>query len=283
LGLVTGDIAGLALLSSPYAWIGVVKTAEGMTLQMLDNTGNGGGRRGAPPEPSKAPTVGPTNPPSHLWLRVACNFDTDEAVFSWSADGKAFAPLGKPFAMTFQLRTFQGVRPALFNFSTSGQPGGHADFDNYSVEEPRARGLERMIPLGKTITLTSGADGSFLVADAQNNTLVNLAVEGAAPQNAKLLVVDLGKGQVALKAANDRFVSAAGEAVVLKDLSGQNPGKEESFQWVNLMRGDTMLMSLTNHRYLATKPNEPGPVTVSAAGPTPARKSGECFKWKAID
>jgi hypothetical protein len=49
------------------------------------------------------------------------------------------------------------------------------------------------------------------------------------------------------------------------------------------MRGDTMLMSLTNHRYLATKPNEPGPVTVSAAGPTPARKGGECFKWKAID
>ena len=282
-GLVAGDIAGLALLSSPYAWIGVVRTVEGMTLQMLDNTGSGAGRRGDPPDSSKPPTVGPTNPPSHLWLRVACNFDTDEAVYSWSADGKAFTPLGKPFTMTFQLRTFQGVRPALFNFSTSGQSGGYADFDNYTVEEPRARGIERVIPLGKTITLTSGADGSFLVADTQNNTLVNLAAEGAAPRNAKFQIVDLGKGQVALKAANDRFVSAAGEAVVLKDLGGQNPGKEESFQWVNLMRGDTTLMSLTNHRYLATKPNEPGPVTVSAAGPTPARKSGECFKWIAID
>jgi xylan 1,4-beta-xylosidase len=282
-GLVAGDRAGLALLSSPYAWIGVVKTDEGMTLQMLDNTGSGGGRRGAPPAPPSPPTVGPTNPPCHLWLRVACNFDTDEAVFSWSADGKAFTPLGKPFTMTFQLRTFQGVRPSLFNFNTSGQPGGSADFDNYTVEEPRARGIERVIPLGKTITLTSGANGSFLAADTQNNTLVNLAAESAAPQNAKFQVVDLGKGQVALKAANDRFVSAAGEAVVLKDLGGQNPGKEESFQWVNLMRGDTMLMSLTNHRYLATKPNEHGPVTGSAAGPTPARKSGECFKWKAID
>ena len=31
-GLVAGDTAGLALLSSPYAWIGVVKTAEGTTL-----------------------------------------------------------------------------------------------------------------------------------------------------------------------------------------------------------------------------------------------------------
>ena len=115
--------------------------------------------------------------PTHLWLRVHCNFDTDEAIFSWSADGKEFTPLGKPFTMTFQLTTFQGVRPALFNYNTSGQPGGYADFDNYTVDEPRARGIEREIPMGKTITLTSGADGSFLAADTQNNTLVNVAAD----------------------------------------------------------------------------------------------------------
>ncbi len=56
-GLVAGDIAGLALLSSPYAWIGVAKTADGTTLQMLDATGTGGGRRGAP--------AAPPNPPTH--------------------------------------------------------------------------------------------------------------------------------------------------------------------------------------------------------------------------
>ena len=49
------------------------------------------------------------------------------------------------------------------------------------------------------------------------------------------------------------------------------------------MRGDTMLMSLVNHRYLATKPNNPGPVTVSATGPQPARKDGACFKWKEVE
>jgi len=49
------------------------------------------------------------------------------------------------------------------------------------------------------------------------------------------------------------------------------------------MRGDTMLMSLTNHRYLATTPNSPGPVTVSALGPTAARKSGAEFKWKTVE
>jgi hypothetical protein len=142
-----------------------------------------------------------------------------------------------------------------------------------------------MIPLGKTITLTSGADGSFLAADTQNHALVNVAADaaGTVPQQAKFQVVDLGKGRVALKAANGRFVSAAQESAVLKVLEGKAPSESESFQWINLMRGDTMLMSLTNHRYLATKPNEPGPVTVAATGPTPARKGGECFKWKTVD
>jgi hypothetical protein len=69
----------------------------------------------------------------------------------------------------------------------------------------------------------------------------------------------------------------------LKDLAGKIPGEAESFQWVNLMRGDTMLMSLVNHRYLAAKPNEPGPVTANATGPNPARKGGAEFKWKAVE
>ena len=281
-GMVAGDNAGLALLSTPYAWIGVVKTAEDTTLQMV--WGTGGGHRGDAAAPTNTPTVGPTNPPSHLWLRVACNFDNDEAIYSWSADGKQFTPLGNPFTMTFQLTTFQGVRPALFNYNTSGQPGGYADFDNYTVDEPRARGIERMIPLGKTITLTSGADGSLLAVDTQSVSLVNVAADATnlVVQNTQFQVVDLGKGRVALKASNGKYVSADQEAAVLKDLAGKNPGDEESFQWVNLMRGDTMLMSLTNHRYLTTKPNELGPVTVSATGPRPDRKGGACFKWKAV-
>jgi xylan 1,4-beta-xylosidase len=49
------------------------------------------------------------------------------------------------------------------------------------------------------------------------------------------------------------------------------------------MRGDTMLMSLTNHRYLATKPGSVAPVTVSATGPRADRKDGACFKWKLVE
>ena len=283
-GLVADDNAGLALLSTPYAWIGVAKSAEGTTVQMVQGTG-GGGRRGGVAAPTNTPTIGSSNPPSHLWLRVACNFDNNQAIFSWSADGKEFTPLGNPVTTIFQLTTFQGVRPSLFNFNTSGQPGGQADFDNYTVVEPRARGLEREIPMGKTITLTSGADGSFLAADPQGNWLVNVAADAAEAKtaNVRFQVVDLGQGRVALKAANGRFVSAAEEGVTLKDLAGRMPDEAESFQWINLMRGNTMLMALTNHRYLTTKPNQPGPVTVTATGPAPARKSGAEFKWKTVE
>jgi xylan 1,4-beta-xylosidase len=205
-------------------------------------------------------------------------------VFSWSADGSRFTPLGTPYTTTFQLTTFQGVRPALFNFNTSGQPGGYADFDNFTVEEPRARGIEREIPIGKVIALTSGADGSVLAGDTRSNVLVSATPDsaGAIPQNARFQVVDVGLGRVALKASNGRFISVEQERAILKALGKARPGVAESFQWVNLMRGDTMLMSLTNHRYLGAHPHAPGPVTVTALGATAARKSGAEFKWKAV-
>jgi hypothetical protein len=177
------------------------------------------------------------------------------------------------------------VRPSLFNFNTSGQPDGYADFDNYACEEPRARGIEREIPIGKTILLTSGADGSFLAADTQSNLLVNVAADStnATASNIRFQVVDLGLGRVAFKTSDGKFISVTDGAAALKNLAGKKPSDAESFQWANLMRGDTMLMSLTNHRYLATKPNEPGPVLATATGPTPARVGGECFKWKTIE
>ncbi len=281
-GLAAGDHAGLALLSAPYAGLSVVKTAEGTTLEYF--RGSGAGRRSGAVAPTE-PIVGSTNPPTHLWLRVHCNFDTDQSVFSWSENGKDFTPVGEPFPTTFQLTTFQGVRPALFNFNTSGQPGGYADFDNYTVDEPRARGIEREIPLGKTITLTSGADGSYLAANTESNVLVNFSgyIDGPLPAMVKFQIVDLGLGRVAFKASNGRFVSVEEKGVILKDLTGNKPGDAESFQWINLMRGDTAFMSLVNHRYLVAKPNESGPVLANATGPTPARKGGECFKWKVAD
>ena len=219
--MIAGDTAGLALLSSPYAWIGVVHSEEGATLQMYTS-------------PHRNRRAGP-----------------------------------------------RSARPCLFHYNTFGRPGGYADFDNYTVDEPRARGVEREIPMGKTIMLASGADGSLLAADLASSTLVNFPAGNDAPANTEFAVLDQGLGRVALKANNGKIVSVEGpERVLLKDLGGEKPGDAETFQWVNLMRGDTMLMSLTNHRYLATKPHAPGPVTVTSTGPNPTRKGGACFKWK---
>ena len=87
-----------------------------------------------------------------------------------------------------------------------------------------------------------------------------------------------------MRTASERALAGADQEIaVLKDLAGKTPGETESFQWVNLMRGDTMFMSLANHHYLATKANQPGAVTVATTGPTPARKGGECFKWKVVE
>jgi hypothetical protein len=282
-GLAAGDTAGLGLISTPYAWIGVTRTDAGTALERV--TGTTGGRRGgAVTAPAMTSVTGPTNVPAHLWLRVHCNFDTDEAVFSWSADGRTFAALGEPFTMRFQLTTFQGVRPALFAFNTTGRPGGYADFDNYTVVEPRARGVEREIPIGQTIALASGADGSLLAADVGNHTLVSVAANAGnpVPAAARFQVIDLGLGRVALKAADGRLVSVDGERAILRDPGRSRPGADASFQWVNLMRGDTMLMALTTHRYLATTPGVPGPVTATSVGPTAARRSGAEFKWSTV-
>ena len=54
-GLVAGDTAGLALLNSPYAWIGLVKSAEGVTLQTFDQTNRRTAKAPASPSPPLAP------------------------------------------------------------------------------------------------------------------------------------------------------------------------------------------------------------------------------------
>ena len=48
--------------------------------------------------------------------------------------------------MAFQVRTFQGVRFALFHYNAGGAPGGVADLDLMQVHEPHPRGLMRPIP-----------------------------------------------------------------------------------------------------------------------------------------
>jgi hypothetical protein len=243
-----GDVAGLALLNMPYAWIGLARDTAGYTLERFDQlTG----------KTLREPVKG-----SHVWLRVHCDFDTEQARFSYSADGKNFQPLGGEWTMVFQLKTFQGVRYALFHYNGAAAPGGYADFNAFQVDELRPRGLTAPIPVGRRITLSGVTTGSVL------------AVDGAA----QFRVIDRGRGRIALETADRRYVSVAGSGgagqVALKR---GKPGDAETFQWVDLQRGETLLMSLVTHRYLAI-PATPGTVSADHAGPSADRRDGSCFR-----
>ena len=262
-GLKSGDVAGLALLNSPYAWIGLLRDDNGYAIAQYDHiTGK---------------TVREPATSQHVWLRVHSNFDTEISQFSYSLNGKEFKPLGPDFVTVFQLRTFQGVRFALFNYNTSGAPGGHADFNFFTVDEPRPRGLTRPIPVSQTITLTDLANGNALaVVDGKLQS-----VSGAEKATA-FRVVDQRRGRIALRTAGGQFVSvgAAGKAGDVTLKSGK-PGDAETFQWVDLQRGETLLLSLATHRYLVA-PKDPGAVAADHPGPAPDRKDGSCFAWKAV-
>ena len=59
------------------------------------------------------------------------------------------------------------------------------------------------------------------------------------------------------------------------------PGDAETFQWVDLQRGDTLLMSLATHRYLVA-PRMAGPLAADHPGPAPDRKDGSCLQWRIV-
>ena len=246
-GLKSGDIAGLALLDFPYAWIGVSCQSNGLVLEQFTQL------------------TGETNCVAlaghRVWLRAHCDFLAEKAAFSYSTDGKKFLPLGKELTTIFQGRTFQGVRYCLFNFNTAGTNGGCADFDSFTVAEPHPHGLMRPIPFGKTIVLTNLADGALL----------------AVANETQFKVVDLKLGRVALKTPHG-FVSvnpANGEISLRKG----KPAFAETFQWMETLYGDTILLSLATERYLQA--GHECALSANWTGPKPNRKDGSCFGWQA--
>jgi hypothetical protein len=197
---------------------------------------------------------------------VHCNFDTDVGQFSYSLDGREFKPMGGEIKLPFQLRTFQGVRYALFHYNTGANPGGHADFDDFLVSEPRPRGLTKPIPYGQRIAFSSLANGNALTID----------------RAAAFRILDRGRGRVALQAPSGAYVSVAGTGKAGEiALKPGKPGDAETFQWVDLQRGDTLLLSLATHRYLVLLPDA-NTVSADHTGPTPDRKDGSCFQWRIV-
>jgi hypothetical protein len=246
-----GDVAGLALLNRPYAWIGVRRTPAGLTLQQYDQIVDS--------------TAEVRLRTTRVWLRADCDFLTEQARFSYSADGRRWTPFGRRFTMAFQLKTFQGVRFALFHYDTQGARGGVADFDLMRVDEPNPRGLMRPIPFGRTIAIGSAGRDTRFVVDGER----------------RFAVVDRGLGRVALRAGN-RFLSVtpSSDSTSTLALRATAPGDGETFQWMETLYGDLMLMSLATHRYLRLEPD--GRVSSDSRGAEPDPNAGTALRWRPV-
>ncbi len=247
-GMMPGDVAGLALLNRPFAWIGVRRRDDGFWLERFDQlTGD---------------TTRVRLTAGRVSLRAACDFLAESCNFSY-ATGAQFQPLGKPVATIFQLKTFQGVRYALFHYNARGVAGGYADFDAMRVAEPHPRGVARPIPIGRTITLRAAGRDTPFVLDGVT----------------KFTVVDRRLGRVALRAGN-RYVSVAAltDSTSQVTLRAGPPGDGETFQWMETPYGDLILMSLRTHRYLRLETD--GAVTGDGLGAEPDPADPVLLRWQ---
>ncbi len=234
-GMRVGDVAGLALLNAPIAWIGVRRDAAGTVIEEIDTRNE--------------IVYSRRLESNRVWLRADCDFLTEKARLTFSTDGAHFEMLGDEFAMVFQLKTFQGVRYSLFNYTTASVPGGYADFDEMLVNEPAPRGLARAIPLGATIHIAGDHfSGDFTIQSRE-------------------------KGRVTLR-SNDCYLSTATSGATHLSKSAKSA---DVFQWIETIYGKTMFLSLTTSRYLRVDPKLE--LVADGRGPEPGGHDGAQFTW----
>lgn len=164
---------------------------------------------------------------------------------------------------------------------TQAAERGQADFDNFRIDEPRANGRGRPIPLGRAITLTLLADHRQL---AVANGLLRAPSEAVRPVGTDCSRgPDRGRGRVALEAENGSGLvtgtgagaAAAGDLQVIKT----DAGGAATFQWQQMKSGDIMLLSLVTDRCIAVDPLADGLLDAQARGATPDHKNGASFRW----
>jgi xylan 1,4-beta-xylosidase len=250
--LKPGDVAGLALLNLPYAWIGVERTDDGLAVVQFDQQTGRSDR-------VKIDTT-------LIWLRADSDFLKDKSSFSYSLDGNTFVHLGGGLIQPYQLTTFQGIRNTLFAYNTRGAVGGYADFDSFSIYEPHPHGLTRHIPYGRTVRLVSAG----LATGVKATHLVKAGKPSA------FRVVDMGLGRVAFRSGKRVLSVRSNERVAMVR---RKPGKNESFQWMETPTGELVLMSLRTNRYLRVNKSN-GSVTADSPGPQPDGQDGVRFVWE---
>ena len=266
-GMKDGDVAGLGNINVPCSWIGVVKEGKDLTLRCYEQLTNDTIRVPAP--------IG--LPDGKILLRCIGDYDNDQAQYAYSTDGTTFHTLGRMMPLSYQLITFQGSRHALFAFNIKGKQGGYAEFDNFTVEEPKAD-RSGNIPYGKPFRIINLATGKPAIAMEHG-----LLHDTNAADNSTLTrfrIIDKGRGQVVLQCADGRYVYCAGYGLAGDVRLTTDASKAEVFMWQDYLDHEFMLMSMRTHRYIGKSPTTGSPYSMDFTGADPARRNGAVFRWE---
>ena len=265
--LKAGDEAGLGAINMPYASLGVVKTDKGLALRCYDQNTN---KEVVLPLDKKV-----------VWLRLWGDYDKSQLQCSYSLDGKNWENIGEQMISPYQLKTFQGVRVALYAFNKKNVNGGVADFDNFKVEEPMADRTANL-PIGKTVRFFNLADGNLMNA-TKHGLMHNSWNSKDLSSQVKFLVEDRGQGKVALKAADGRYVYIAGAGLSGDVRLTNDASKADEFVWQDMLYNHCMLLSLKTQRYVGKHPKDGSPYSADFQGADAGMKNGCIFSWEVVE
>ena len=266
--LKVGDEAGLGAINTPYASLGVVKTDKGLNLRCYDQNTN-------------KEVLKPLAKSKVVWLRLWGDYDKSQLQYSYSLDGKNWENIGEQMLSSYQLKTFQGVRVALYAFNKKELNGGVADFDDFKVEEPMADRTCNL-PIGKTIRFFNLADGSLMNATGHGLMHSSGNLKDMSNQ-VKFVVEDRGKGKIALKTADGRYVYIAGAGLSGDVRLTSDSSKAEEFVWQDMLYNRCMLLSLKTQRYVGKNPVDGSPYSADYQGADAGMKNGCVFTWEVVE
>lgn len=283
--LKEGDIAGLALLNIPFAYIGLICEDDKLKLRWysqaedkridtkVEGECHGGNEK----------TTLYKYPNGKVYLRITGNFDNDIAQFSYSIDGTNYINVGDSVLMPYQLKTFQGTRYALFAYNTKGEPGGYADFDDFNVDEPLAD-RSKNIPMGKIITLINRGHNQRVFASPHGILhFIGESMKEYYTEACQFRVHNRGQGRIALEAMNGMgFVTVMGVGLSADVRLMKQESEGSLFQWQDMMNGQCMFLSLKTNRYVGIDPATGEPYSADWPGTSPDRTSGTVFSWNEV-
>ena len=264
-GMKDGDVCGLGNINVPCTWIGIVKEGKSLTLRCFEQLTND-------------TVIVPVDfVDGKIILRCVGDYDNNQAQYAYSLDGVTFQTLGRMMPLSYQLITFQGSRHALFAYNKKGKNGGYAEFDNFTVQEPKANRGQN-IPYGKTFRIINKATNRPAVA-LKHGVLYDTHA-GDRSEQTQFKVIDRGSGRVSLLCVDGRYVKVYGDGLPGDVRFTNNVEEAEVFLWQDYLDHDFMLLSLTNHKYLGKSPTTGSPYSMDFSGADPARRNGAVLHWE---